>query len=72
MANKQENIYECMMVGAGYVGLVSGACLLNWNNVSCMDIDEIESTISSQEIFNIWRGLNALVEKMLDWQTELH
>jgi UDPglucose 6-dehydrogenase len=54
-----------LMVGAGYVGLVSGACFAEFGaNVSCVDVDENRiNNLIAGNIPIYEPGLNALVEK---------
>ncbi|HUX90633.1 MAG TPA: UDP-glucose/GDP-mannose dehydrogenase family protein [Gallionellaceae bacterium] len=54
-----------LMIGAGYVGLVSGACFSEFGaNVSCMDVDEKKiNDLIAGNIPIYEPGLNALVEK---------
>lgn len=54
-----------LMVGAGYVGLVSGACFSEFGaNVSCVDVDEKRiNDLIAGNIPIYEPGLNALVEK---------
>ena len=53
------------MVGTGYVGLVSGACLADFGNVVvCVDIDAKRLEKIEQGIMPIYEpGLNELVER---------
>ncbi|MGP1438980.1 MAG: UDP-glucose dehydrogenase family protein, partial [Treponema sp.] len=53
------------VVGSGYVGLVSGACLADFGNkVVCMDNDEAKIKALKQNIIPIYEpGLKDLVEK---------
>ncbi|MGH8489900.1 MAG: nucleotide sugar dehydrogenase, partial [Gammaproteobacteria bacterium] len=54
-----------VMVGSGYVGLVSGACLAEFGaNVTCIDVDEDKiSCLRRGEIPIYEPGLKELVEK---------
>ncbi|MBW3671873.1 MAG: UDP-glucose/GDP-mannose dehydrogenase family protein [Acidobacteria bacterium] len=53
------------VVGTGYVGLVTGACLADFgNDVSCVDIDEKKiARLNSGEIPIYEPGLDSIVEK---------
>ncbi|GIW47837.1 MAG: UDP-glucose 6-dehydrogenase [Deltaproteobacteria bacterium] len=55
------------VVGTGYVGLVTGACLAeSGNNVICVDIDEVKIRSLSQGIVPFFEpGLDDLVQKNL-------
>lgn len=54
-----------VMIGAGYVGLVSGACFSEFGaHVSCVDVDEKKiNALNAGKIPIYEPGLNALVEK---------
>ena len=53
------------MVGTGYVGLVSGACLANsGNNVICLDIDETKVQKLRDGISPIYEpGLDDMIKR---------
>lgn len=53
------------MIGAGYVGLVSGACFADFgHDVTCVDLDETKITALRQGIMPIYEpGLGAMVTR---------
>ena len=66
------------MIGTGYVGLVSGACLADFgHHVTCVDQDMAKIAALEAGIMPIWEpGLEALVkanvaQKRLDFTTDL-
>ena len=66
------------MIGTGYVGLVSGACLADFgHHVICVDKDPAKIAALEQGVMPIWEpGLEALVKanverKRLDFTTDL-
>ena len=66
------------MIGTGYVGLVSGACLADFgHHVTCIDQDMTKIKALEAGIMPIWEpGLEALVkanvaQKRLDFTTDL-
>jgi len=61
----QTECHSIAVIGTGYVGLVSGACLAEFNNnVICVDIDERKITLLRQGEIPIYeQGLKELVNR---------
>jgi UDPglucose 6-dehydrogenase len=57
---RRGSMYKICMVGTGYVGLVTGACLADFgNNVTCIDVD-------AERIETLTRGEVPFFEPLLD------
>ena len=57
---------KIVMIGSGYVGLVSGACFAEFGNkVTCIDVDKSKSTALGNGEIGIYEpSLEQLVQKI--------